>query len=42
MDLLFDSVRSAIGLLLAFDSELVDIVIVSLRVSFFQPCLLQL
>lgn len=35
MDLLFDSVRSAIGLLLAFDSELVDIVIVSLRVSFF-------
>lgn len=35
MDLLFDSVVSAIGLLLAFDRELIEIVDVSLRVSFF-------
>lgn len=35
MDLLFDSVVSAVGLLLAFDSELYEIVEVSLRVSFF-------
>lgn len=39
VDLLIDSFRSAIGLLLAFDSELVDIVVVSLRVSFFSTLL---
>lgn len=35
MDLLFDGVRSAILLLVSFDKELVEIVMVSLRVSFF-------
>ncbi len=35
MELLFDSVRSAIGLLLVFDKELLEIVEVSLSVSFF-------
>ncbi len=34
MDLLFDSVRSALLLFLSFDSELVEIVLVSLKVSF--------
>ncbi len=34
MDLLFDSVQSAILLLIAFDAELVSIVLVSLNVSF--------
>ena len=34
MDLLFDSVRSALLLLLAFDAELVEIVMVSIKVSF--------
>lgn len=33
MDLLFDSVRSALLLFLSFDAELVEIVMVSLRVS---------
>ena len=34
MDLLFDSVRSALLLFLSFDAELVNIVLVSLKVSF--------
>jgi tungstate transport system permease protein len=34
MDLLFDSVRSAVLLLLSFDAELFEIVLVSLNVSF--------
>lgn len=34
MDLLFDSVRSALILFMSFDAELVDIVWVSLKVSF--------
>lgn len=34
MDLLFDSVRSAIYLFVSFDAELIEIVMVSLRVSF--------
>lgn len=34
MDLLFDSVRSALLLFLSFDRELLDIVLVSLKVSF--------
>jgi len=34
MDLLLDSVRSALLLFLSFDQELVDIVLVSLKVSF--------
>ncbi len=34
MDLLFDSVRSALLLFMSFDAELVDIVMVSLKVSF--------
>ena len=34
MDLLFDSVRSALLLFMSFDAELFDIIMVSLRVSF--------
>jgi len=34
MDLLFDSVRSALLLFLSFDAELIEIVMVSLKVSF--------
>ena len=34
MDLLFDSVRSALLLFMSFDAELMDIVMVSLKVSF--------
>ena len=35
MDLLFDSVQSALLLFLSFDKELIEIVMVSLNVSFF-------